>query len=93
VDWTRAPLNLDLLDWISDPRDRHYLDAGQLYKRLAGLDQGRAGGGNGCIVLAHLGSERKADFLDEVLPAALEELAGRGYSFVTVSRMFNGQGE
>lgn len=89
VDWTRTPTNFDMLDWIADEHDRYYLDKKGLYRRLVGIASGDAGSANGGIVLMHLGTDRKKDFLDEVLPNAIDELRSRGYRFVTVSRMFS----
>lgn len=88
IDWTRSPQNLDMLDWIADPSDGHYLDHSALLKRLTGIDGGVPGRANGSIILMHLGTDREKDFMDEVLPAAIEILRGRKYQFVTVSRMF-----
>lgn len=88
VDWTRSPKNLDMLDWIADEHDRHYLNAAGLYRRLVGIDDGVPGAANGAIILTHLGSDRKQDFMDQVLGKAIDTLRGRGYQFVTVSRMF-----
>jgi len=90
VDWTHGPggKNFDMLDWVADPRSRHYLNAEQLRERLIGLDNGRAGAANGGIVLMHLGSDRSQDFPASVLPDAIAELRAKGYRFVTVSQLF-----
>lgn len=89
VDWTRTPQNLDVLDWVNDPKSRFYLDAQGLYRRLVGLDTGESGQGNGSIVLMHLGTDRRHEFLDQVLGKAIDELRKKGYELVTVSRMFS----
>jgi peptidoglycan/xylan/chitin deacetylase (PgdA/CDA1 family) len=91
VDWTRSPVNHDILDWVSNIKNRYYLDGKELLKRLTGIDNGVPGRANGGIVLTHLGSDRKKDFLDEILPEAIDELRNRDYKFVTVSRMFSRQ--
>jgi peptidoglycan/xylan/chitin deacetylase (PgdA/CDA1 family) len=88
VDWTRSPVNHDILDWVSNTKNRYYLDGKGLLKRLTGIDSGGPGQANGSIILTHLGTDRKKDFLDEVLPKAIDELRSRDYKFVTVSRMF-----
>ncbi len=89
VDWTRTPKNHDMLDWVSDEGSRYYLDSGELLARLTAIDSGVAGRANGGIVLMHLGTDRERDFLDKVLPEAIERLRERDYQFVTVSRMFS----
>jgi peptidoglycan/xylan/chitin deacetylase (PgdA/CDA1 family) len=89
VDWSRTPTNFDMLDWVADPGDRHYLDAEGIYNRFLGLDRGRPGAANGGIILMHLGTDRKRDFLDEALPRAIDSLRERGYNFISVSEMFS----
>ncbi len=91
IDWTRTPQNLDMLDWIADEHHRHYLDGQGLLRRLTGIDNGVPGQANGGIILMHLGSDRRRDFLDQVLPQAIDTLRSRNYKFVTVSRMFSRQ--
>ncbi len=89
IDWTRSPVNYDMLDWVAEPSSRFYLDSKGLYSRFTSIDGGKTGGANGGIILVHLGSDRDKHYLDQVLPRAIEELRSRGYKFVTVSRMFN----
>jgi len=91
VDWTRSPRNMDILDWVSDKRSGLYRDGDSLYKRLVGIDGGKPGAAKGGIILIHLGSDRKDEFLDEVLPKAIDRLEAKGYKFVTISRMFKGK--
>ncbi len=89
IDWTRTPTNHDMLDWVADESHKHYLDSRGLFKRLTNLDGGQSGKANGGIVLMHLGTERRKDYLDEILPGAIDNLRKRGYKFVTISRMFS----
>ncbi|HUT54865.1 MAG TPA: polysaccharide deacetylase family protein [bacterium] len=91
VDWTRTPQNLDMLDWIASDHDRHYLDGQGLLRRLTGIDAGVPGQANGGIILMHLGSDRHRDFMDEILPQAIDTLRSKNYRFVTISRMFSRQ--
>ena len=88
VDWTRTPVNFDMLDWISDPAADHYLEAESLYQRFLSIDCG-PNGASGGIILMHLGSDRKRDFMDEVLPRAIDSLRERGYVFTNISSMFS----
>ncbi len=89
VDWTRTPVNHDMLDWVADERSRYYLNGDKLYKRFMSIDGGVAGRANGGIILMHLGSDRRKDFIDEILPKAIDDLRQRDYQFVTISRMFS----
>jgi len=89
IDWTRSPVNYDMLDWVADPSSRFYLDSEGLYKRLTRIDQSGSKGANGGIILVHLGSDREKHYLDQILPRAIEDLRKKGYRFVTISRMFN----
>jgi peptidoglycan/xylan/chitin deacetylase (PgdA/CDA1 family) len=88
IDWTRSPKNHDMLDWVADTRSPYYLDSTALLQRLVGIHSAaiRANGG---IILVHLGTDRDRDFLDLVLPRAIDELRSKGYEFVTISRMFS----
>jgi peptidoglycan/xylan/chitin deacetylase (PgdA/CDA1 family) len=91
VDWTRTPLNFDMLDWVADEDNGYYLTGQGLLHRLTGIDRGVSGGANGGIILMHLGTDRRKDFMDEVLPQAIDALRQRDYKFVTISRMFSRQ--
>lgn len=88
VDWTRTPVNCDMLDWIADPGHGKYLNAEAMHRRFLSIDGGRGGGAGGAIILMHLGSDRKADFMDEILPPAIDSLRERGYEFISVTGLF-----
>ena len=88
VDWTRTPVNCDMLDWIADPRHQRYFNAEAMYQRFLSIDGGRRGGAGGAIILMHLGTDRKDDFMDEILPRAIDSLRERGYEFTSVTHLF-----
>ncbi|MBE9527685.1 MAG: polysaccharide deacetylase family protein [Proteobacteria bacterium] len=81
--------SLDTLDWVSEPSSRFYLSANEILERVTGFGK-ESGGAGGGIILMHLGTQRKSDRASSVLGEMLDELRGRGYRFVKVSTMLNG---
>jgi peptidoglycan/xylan/chitin deacetylase (PgdA/CDA1 family) len=90
VAWTRdraRERSMDSLDWVSDPSEPRYLTAAQILDRLLSFDNGRAGGANGAIVLLHTGSLRRTERAWKILADFITGMRGRGYCFVSVSRL------
>ncbi|MEW6337431.1 MAG: polysaccharide deacetylase family protein [Acidobacteriota bacterium] len=88
VDWTRAPGDaLDALDWVEDPRQRRYLGAEAMARRLLSFERRTGVPLAGGIVLMHLGSPRADHPLLEALPILLDETDRRGLRPVPVSEL------
>lgn len=81
--------SLDTLDWVYDRSSSLYRTSSQIKERI--LRFGRSGNGaRGGIILMHLGTERKSDRASGVLGEMIDELRGRGYRFVKVSGLIEG---
>lgn len=89
VGWTvdyKRNKTLDTLDWVNDKRSKNYFTAGEIRERLLDFDEKKAGLKGG-IILMHLGTGRRVDQAVSVLPAIIDDLSARGYSFVKISKM------
>ena len=90
VAWTRdfsGIRSMDSLDWVADPTSARYLTAAQIRDRLLSYDGGRPGGANGAIILMHTGTLRQSEYPWTVLGEVVDGLRGRGYTFVTATRL------
>lgn len=94
VGWTGgSKYNLDALDWVSSRRSRNFHEPAQLARRILNFDVANRTTFNGAIILMHLGSDRPADEqMNRALPSLLDELANRGFRFVTISELRGGGG-
>jgi peptidoglycan/xylan/chitin deacetylase (PgdA/CDA1 family) len=92
VNWTRdykRKETLDSLDWVDDEESQLYYSAEKIKKKI--LNFGKDGNGvGGGIVLMHLGTTRKSDRAVSILGEIIDELEGRGYRFVKVSELLEG---
>lgn len=90
VAWTRdyrREQSMDSLDWISEPAEPRYLNAGQIRERILSFGGGAPGGANGAIILMHLGSLRRNEQAWTVLEDIVTGMRRKNYSFVTISRL------
>jgi peptidoglycan/xylan/chitin deacetylase (PgdA/CDA1 family) len=93
VDWTRAPGDgLDALDWVEDPRQRRFMGAEAMARRLLSFERRTGVPLAGSIVLMHLGSPRPDQPLLEALPIFLDETDRRGIRPVPVSELIRRSG-
>jgi peptidoglycan/xylan/chitin deacetylase (PgdA/CDA1 family) len=88
VGWTSGPkVNLDSLDWVTNPRSPRYLSGRNVADRLIrfALTEESLNGG---IILMHLGTDRPEDQrVAKSLPRLIDELRKKGLRFVTVSEL------
>lgn len=93
VDWTRATGDgLDALDWVEDPRQRRYMGAEAMARRLLSFERRTGVPLAGSVVLMHLGSPRPDQPLLEALPILLDETDRRGIRPVPVSELIRRSG-
>lgn len=81
--------SLDTLDWVRDRSSRFYRTPEEIKERVMGFGKGR-GGVRGGIILMHLNTGRGKDRAASVLGDMLDSLARRGYRFVKVSTLIEG---
>ncbi len=82
IGWTAE---CDSRDWVADPQDELYLKPEQLYQHWMSLEQ--AGKLRGAIILLHLGTERKSDFIYPALVKFIDQLQRKNYQFLTISQL------
>jgi peptidoglycan/xylan/chitin deacetylase (PgdA/CDA1 family) len=84
--WTSSKRGtLDCLDWVSDPSSKLYLSSLEIKEKILSFPDL-----DGAVILMHLGSERPHDPVYTKLPEIIDELRGRGYEFVPVSKLLEG---
>ncbi len=97
VGWTLGhsmEQSMDTMDWVADTSSVAYRSAEQIMNHLLHLaDQDEGFGAAGGIILMHLGTQRKADQIYEMLPAFIEQMQSRGYQFVKVSELISSPGQ
>jgi peptidoglycan/xylan/chitin deacetylase (PgdA/CDA1 family) len=82
IGWTAE---CDSRDWVADRHDVLYLNPEQLYQHWMALEQ--AGKLKGAIILLHLGTERKSDFIYPVLAKFIDQLQKKNYQLLTISQL------
>ncbi|MFQ5989199.1 MAG: polysaccharide deacetylase family protein [Candidatus Methylomirabilales bacterium] len=93
VGWTRdlaAGEDLDTRDWVADPHSPIYYRAEQVRERILNFGKGSAAQANGGIILLHLGTQRKDDYVHRELPVIIDGLQRQGYLLVPVSELHRG---
>lgn len=88
IDYARGE-SLDSLDWVEDRSSRLYRSPGAIKKRILNFNKDGAGLRGG-IILMHLGSGRKSERAVGVLGSILDEAMEKGYRFVRVSELIDG---
>jgi len=92
IGWTSDYENresLDTLDWVRDRSSRFYRTPEEIKARVMNFGKGRGGVGGG-IILMHLNTGRGNDRAALMLGDMLDSLARRGYRFVKVSTLIEG---
>ncbi len=84
VGWSK---HCDALDWVEDSTAALYRSSEEILKHFLNLEA--KSGLRGKIILMHLGTDRKNDFPYLILPALIDSLRQRGYTFYTVSGLLN----
>lgn len=89
VGWTRGSrTSLDTLDWVANRRARNYLAPAAIVRRVLDFETVNDVPLDGSIILMHLGSARPPEErFATMLPEMIDELAQRGFRFVTVGQM------
>jgi peptidoglycan/xylan/chitin deacetylase (PgdA/CDA1 family) len=83
IGWTKE---CDSRDWVADPQSELYLSPEQFYQYFMTLEQ--AGKLKGAILLLHLGTERKSEFIFSALEKLIDQLQTKNYQFLTISQFF-----
>jgi peptidoglycan/xylan/chitin deacetylase (PgdA/CDA1 family) len=81
IGWTKG---CDSRDWVADPESELYRSADQFYQHFMQLEQ--AGQLKGAILLMHLGTDRKSDFIYPALVRLIDQLLAKNYQFLTISQ-------
>lgn len=81
--------NLDTLDWVADTSSPLYLTSVEIKEKVLSFGRGKAGLRGG-IILMHLGTDRKSEKAVTTLSAMVEDLQKRGYSFIKVTSLIEG---
>ena len=83
-DWKNG---MDALDWVADTTVSYYHSSDEIAEKIISFGDGKKHGANGCVVLMHLGTQRKSDYPHLRLPFIIHELKKKGYRFVKISEM------
>jgi peptidoglycan/xylan/chitin deacetylase (PgdA/CDA1 family) len=76
----------DSRDWVADQQSELYLEPEELYRHWMNLEQD--GKLRGAIILMHLGTDRKSDFVFPVLAKFIDKMHEKNYKFLTISQFF-----
>ena len=76
----------DTLDWVADKKDKNYFSSDEIERRLFASIKKDRFGGNGYIILAHVGSLRKNDAFYYKLPSLVSRLKEK-YRLVTIDEL------
>ena len=92
ISWTSGNVpgeNMDTRDWVSDESSELYKSAQEMRDAVLNFGSNDPSGrnANGAIILMHIGSERKEDFLYQVLPEIIEGLRQRGYTLCSIPEL------
>lgn len=90
ISWTSdygGRMSLDSRDWVADPSLKIYCSAEEVRDRILGYGDEASGG----IILMHLGTSRDQDLVHERLGEIIEGLRERGYRFVKISELLEGE--
>ena len=87
VGYTHVYWTEDTRDWVADKSSFLYLPAEKIKEKLLSLTT-KKDGGNGSIILMHLGTDRQPDDMPhKVLPEVIDRMRDQGYEFVRVSQI------
>ena len=90
VSWTFDPVELksmDSHDWVTDKESHLYKTAEEIKDYLLDFGENDPNGANGAVILMHLGTDRKEEFLYEVLPSIIDGFREKGYRLSTISEL------
>jgi len=81
IGWIREG---DSRDWVTDSQSDLYRSPEQFYKDMMDLEH--TGRLRGAILLMHLGTDRKSDFIYPALIKLIDQLQAKNYQFLTISQ-------
>ncbi len=87
VGWTYTRHeSMDTRDWVADTSSSQYQSSQHILQKLLAFGDSTDTGANGGIILMHLDTQRQ-DQVHTILPAFIDSMQTRGYTFVTVSKL------
>jgi len=88
IGWTSgADGNMDSMDWVADTSSTSYQTAEQVFHRLYHFGDSTDYKANGAIILMHLDTQRQEDQVHHIIPAFVDSMRSRGYTFARISDM------
>ncbi len=88
VGWTYTRhATMDTRDWVADTSSSQYDSSKDILQKLLAFGDSTETGANGSIILMHLDTQRQNDPAHKILPAFIDSMQTRGYTFVTVSKL------
>ncbi|MBN1464537.1 polysaccharide deacetylase family protein [candidate division KSB1 bacterium] len=76
--------NMDSMDWVADTTSASYRSSEEILGKLLSFGDSN-GGANGSIILMHLDTQRQNDPAHRIIPAFVDSMRARGYTFTTIS--------
>jgi peptidoglycan/xylan/chitin deacetylase (PgdA/CDA1 family) len=78
---------MDSMDWVADTTAAAYKSSEKILEKLLTFGASSENGANGTIVLMHLDTQRKDDPVHTIIPAFVDSMRARGYSFKTITEL------
>ncbi len=78
---------MDSMDWVADTTSAAYKSSDEILQKLLAFGENSGHGANGSIILMHLDTQRKMQPVHEIIPAFVDSMRARGYTFVTVTEL------
>lgn len=89
IGWTISRgKTMDALDWVADTSASIYYTSDEVMDRLLEFEN-QEQGAKGGIILMHLDTRRKQDAVHHILPAYIDSMRVRGYTFTTISELLS----
>ncbi|KPK93562.1 hypothetical protein AMJ80_05870 [bacterium SM23_31] len=96
ISWTQGHdpgESMDTHDWVSDETSELYKSPQEIQDALLNFERNEPNKANGAIILMHLGSNRKEDFLYQALPGIIDGFRQQGYELCTISELLAEKGK
>ena len=88
IGWTHGRgETMDSMDWVADTTASVYKSSTEILGKLLEFGNSSENGPNGAIVLMHLDTQRKTDPAHRIIPAFVDSMRARGYTFTNITNL------
>jgi len=88
IGWTNSRgESMDSMDWVADTTSASFKTTDEILQNLLNFGKSKETGANGSIILMHLDTQRQKDPAHRILPAFVDSMRARGYTFTTISQL------